>query len=284
MTKKFAIFILTHGRSGNCLTYRTLKKTNCAHKIYFLIDNEDEQKEQYIKNFGAENVIVFDKSKSIETTDTMCNVIAHDVIVYARNECQKISAKLGLDYFLQLDDDYVDFQYRFVDSKSRKLQARKMLKLNELVEAAINYLETAPVSVLALPQGGDMMGGTNGGYIQKTYGRKAMNCMFFRVSEPIEYKGLLNEDVVTYTTLGSVGKIFLTAGNAMIVQKETQSLDGGCSLMYSGGTYSKSFYAVMSMPSAVKIQELKTKKSKRIHHKVYYNNCVPKIITEEFKK
>lgn len=45
----------------------------------------------------------------------------------------------------------------------------------------------------------------------------------------------------------------------------------------------KTNYAVMSMPSAVKISMLNST-HKRIHHKISWNNCVPKIISEKYRK
>ena len=47
MRDDFAVFILTHGRADNMATAKMLKKTNYTGKIYFIIDNEDEQAERY---------------------------------------------------------------------------------------------------------------------------------------------------------------------------------------------------------------------------------------------
>ena len=94
----------------------------------------------------------------------------------------------------------------------------------------------------------------------------------------------MNEDVVTYTTLGSRGKLFFSLVPVAIKQIQTQSLSGGMTEAYSeSGTYIKSFYAVMSMPSAVKISMLNSA-HKRIHHKITWNNCVPKIISKKYRK
>lgn len=51
----------------------------------------------------------------------------------------------------------------------------------------------------------------------------------------------------------------------------------------STGTYYKTFYSIMYMPSAVKIS-IMGNKNKRIHHHISWNNCVPCIIDEEYKK
>ena len=49
MKNKFAVFILTHGRANNVITYATLKKQGYTGKIYLMIDDEDKQAEEYKK-------------------------------------------------------------------------------------------------------------------------------------------------------------------------------------------------------------------------------------------
>ena len=48
----------------------------------------------------------------------------------------------------------------------------------------------------------------------------------------------MNEDVTTYTTLGSRGRLFFTLCDMCIIQLPTQSLDGGMTEAYlETGTY-----------------------------------------------
>ena len=60
----FAILIMSHGRANNVVTVDTIKKCGYTGKWYIVIDNEDNQAEDYIKNFGKEHIIVFDKIKA----------------------------------------------------------------------------------------------------------------------------------------------------------------------------------------------------------------------------
>ena len=72
--------------------------------------------------------------------------------------------------------------------------------------------------------------------------------------------------------------------NANIVQKQSQSVSGGMTEVYQdSGTYLKSFYSVMSMPSCVKVAMMGDKHM-RIHHNVSWQHCVPKILNERWKK
>lgn len=76
-----------------------------------------------------------------------------------------------------------------------------------------------------------------------------MNSLFCRTDCPIEFRGTMNEDVTTYTTLGSRGNLFFTICDICVLQLPTQSLAGGMTEAYlESGTYLKTFYSVMSMP------------------------------------
>ena len=61
----FAVFILTHGRPDNVITYKTLQKCGYTGKLFFIVDNEDKTIERYKENFGRDRVLVFRK-KDVE--------------------------------------------------------------------------------------------------------------------------------------------------------------------------------------------------------------------------
>ena len=284
MRDDFAIFILTHGRADNVVTYKTLLRQEYSGRLYFIIDDEDEQADLYRKNFGADRVIVFNKAEAVARTDTMDNFGNHSAIVYARNESFRIAKELGLTYFLMLDDDYIRFQYRFEDDGELRGVWPKGPALEKIFDAMIEFLDSSGAATVAFVQGGDFIGGLEGGAFSKGLLRKAMNTFFCRTDCPIEFRGTMNEDVVTYTTLGSRGVLFLSFTKFQVVQLQTQTLDGGMTQSYKdGGTYMKSMYAVMSMPSAVKVKMLNTT-NQRIHHNVNWEHCVPKILSEEVRK
>lgn len=94
----------------------------------------------------------------------------------------------------------------------------------------------------------------------------------------------MNEDVNTYTTLGSRGELLLTVTDFMLNQRQTQATKGGMTDLYlDSGTYLKSFYSVMMMPSCVKIKGMGVSNI-RLHHSVSWRHCVPKILSENEKK
>jgi hypothetical protein len=90
--------------------------------------------------------------------------------------------------------------------------------------------------------------------------------------------------VNTYCRLGSVGKLFFTATHVSLTQKATQSQAGGITELYLDvGTYVKAFYTVMYHPSGCKVSMMGSK-SARIHHRIKWNNTVPKILRETHRK
>lgn len=282
MRDDFAVFILTHGRADNVATMEALKKGNYSGKYYLIIDNEDDSAEEYKNKFGSDHVIMFDKQAAYDRTDTMDNFNEHRAIIYARNESFHIAKELGLTYFLMLDDDYKQIDYRY--EQDGKLKAKHIKDFDRLFENMIRFLDASGAYTVAFAQGGDFLGGINGGNFRKRLLRKAMNSLFCRADTPFQFRGTMNEDVTTYTTLGSRGNLFFTLVDACVLQLPTQSLSGGMTDAYKeSGTYLKTFYSVMSMPSCIKVSMMYSS-NKRIHHRINWECCVPKILNEKYRK
>lgn len=281
MRDDFAVFILSHGRPSKIYTIESLQKGNYTGKYYVVIDNEDDTEKEYKRLYG-DKVLQFDKKAVSETFDTGDLSDDRRTIVYARNVCFELAKQVGVKYFLELDDDYTSFEFRYIEDD--KLKFQKVNDLNGLFEIMLTFLDESNALTVALAQGGDFIGGVEGGSFKKGVLRKAMNTFFCDVDNPFNFVGRINEDVNTYTSLGHKGELIMTVTNAAIVQKQTQSNSGGMTDVYlDSGTFLKSFYSVMYCPSAVKISEMGDK-HKRIHHIINWNNCVPKILNEAWKK
>ena len=100
----FAVFILTHGRSDNVKTYKTLKRFVYTWTIYIICSDDDKQLYKY-KELYNKQVIVFSKKEYKNTFDIGDNFDDERVVVYARNACYDLAKKVGIKYFLVLDDD-----------------------------------------------------------------------------------------------------------------------------------------------------------------------------------
>lgn len=282
MRKDFAVFILSHGRANNVITIDTLRGIGYTGDIYIIIDNEDDQREQYEKLKDVKKVIVFDKVEEMKYTDTADNYQDHRLVVYARNKCHDIAKELGLTYFLELDDDYTGFGIRYEDDGQLK---RKNIKNGDkLFNDFIDFLEKSNALTVAFAQGGDYIGGVGSSVWKKQLARKAMNCFFCKVDRPFKFSGSTNEDVNAYITYGNKGYLMFTVAKICMDQLQTQSNSGGLTDIYlDNGTYVKSFYSVIHQPQCVKISTMGNK-FKRIHHKINWNRCLPKILNQKWKK
>lgn len=276
----FAVFILTARRPDNIKTLKALKKSGYTGKTYLLVDDDDPTANEYKKNFG-DMVILLDKKKAIKMTDSADNFDNRKGIIYARNYAFVIAKQFGLKYFLELDDDYTNFGIRY--NKDNVLKETQIRNFDYIVEIMIKFLKKSNAKTVAFAQGGDFIGGVSN-FFKKGIARKAMNSFFCKTENQFLFRGRINEDVNTYTYLGSVGELFFTITNLSLNQEQTQKSSGGMTEIYlDSGTYVKSFYSVMFMPSCVKISVMGNH-NMRLHHKISWNNCVPKILHEKFKK
>lgn len=203
-------------------------------------------------------------------------------MIFARNACFNIAKNIGVRYFLELDDDYSSFEYRWIENE--KLKEKEITGLNNLFETYLKFLDESGAYTVAMAQGGDFIGGAENGNFHKRLLRKAMNTFFCDTTKPFRFVGRINEDVNTYVTAGMQGKLFFTCVDSMIIQEQTQKSAGGMTDTYlKFGTYLKSFYPVIFQPSCVKV-EMMGAKHERIHHQINWNNCCPVILNERYKK
>lgn len=290
MRDDFCVFILSHGRPDRVMTYSTIKRAGYTGKVFVVIDDEDKCGDQYRSKYGDE-VIVFSKSEQAETTDIGDNFNGRGVVVFARNACFRLARERGIRYFWVLDDDYMSVRLNFKHDLRPTNRALYITKhLDDVLEAMIDFYASAPITSLAMAQGGDLMGGPQGQHCI-TLRRKAMNSFLCATNRPFQYMGRINEDTTAYVTLGRCGAVFFTMLQAAVFQPMTQMHSGGLTEAYKElGTHVKSFYTVMYAPSCTKIGELGAhyldgrQTNYRIHHKINWNVAVPKIIREQHRK
>lgn len=285
LLNNFAVFIICHEKPDDCKTYKALKKYGYTKdNWYIVLDDEDRCIQAYKDNFGESHVLLFSKEEMSKEFDEMDNDTDRRCIVYARNACFHLARKLGVKYFIELDDDYIEFQYRF--GEDEKLKLVYPVNLDKAFEYTLEYFDsTKTITTIAFAQGGDFIGGLHGSNYEKGFLRKAMNSFICDVDRPFTFNGRINEDVNTYCLEGSRGTLFCTVVDLMVNQVDTQTKGkGGMASLYEGtGTYRKSFYTVMCCPSFVKIKVMGDGHY-RIHHLINWENAVPKIISEKYKK
>lgn len=277
----FALMVLSHGRADSVTTIDAFKNADYTGKWYIIIDNEDTQKDKYIKNFGVEHIIIFDKSSYDNKFDIMDNFSGRGVPTYARNAFFDIAKDLNLNYFVMCEDDHQSVNARRV--VNGVFVTLYVHNIDLIIEEILNFLDNTPTTSIAFSETGDFIGGANSVY-KKGLSRKAMTSFFCKVSNRFEFLGRFNDDVNTYVEHGKRGKIFFTMSNVNIHTAETQYQSGGLTENYlKYGTYVKSFYSVMLNPSAVTISEM-GQYHKRIHHSINWDKAVPVIISDIYKK
>jgi len=286
MNNSFCTFIISHGRPDKVVTLNTLKRCNYTGPLFIVCDNEDKTIDQYKRNFGSDTVLIFDKIKYASMVDNADNFQNRRTTTHARNACFDLAKEKGFEYFLVLDDDYTSFC--IVDEKQKNTTDIKIKNINDIIDAVFKFLDSDNrIDSICFMQSGDTIGGMdNFKKWNKDFPfskRKAMNSFFCKTSRRFWFFSRLNEDVNTYLRLGSIGRLFMTIPQALLQQAQTQATSGGMSEAYlASGTYVKSFYTVMICPSFA-ITTV-TASMKRLHHKISWNNAVPKIIDETYKK
>ena len=285
LRNNFVVFILTHGRPNKVYTYDTIRKAGYTGPIVLVVDNEDNTIEEYKRIYEAKphtSVYVFDKLDIANRYDEVDRGTDRRAIFYARNACFEIAEDLGYKYFLELDDDYVKFRSRVdMDGKFATIYIKD---LDSLFEIMLQFLDDTKAYTVALSQTGDFIGGMGSRVYREKLSRKAMNSFFCTTDRPFKFIGRINEDVNTYVSEGSKGKLMFTVADASLDQTQTQSNSGGMTELYlNAGTYVKSFFTIITNPSSVVIYEMGGV-HKRIHHLIDWNKAVPKIISSDFKK
>jgi len=282
MNDDFAVFIMVWGRPDKMWTAQTLRKHGYTGKIYFVADDLDETLPAYKDKYG-DDLLIFSKTEVKDLFDAGDNSGDLRSTMYAVNVIPRLAKEHGIKYFFIFCDDYTGFIYKFDSDLNYK--ENPINNLDKAFELMLDFFRNTSAVSIAMAQCGDFIGGKRSGITKNiAMKRKAMNSFLCSTDRPFQFMGRMNEDVTTYVNLGHKGNLFLTVPNIALHQRPTQADKGGLSEMYLDyGTYVKSFFSVMFNPSCVKVGEM-GEKHKRIHHKVSWNNAVPCIMREEYRK
>lgn len=279
----FCAFILSHGRADNVRTYDTLRKHGYTGKIYLIVDDEDKSIDEYRNNFG-DKVIVFSKDEASQYCDPMDNFHDRRTPLFARNYLWQIARRVGVKNFIELDDDYTEFIFKY-DKDKVYISRIPITNLDAVFDCMVDFLNSTPTTCIAMAQGGDYIGGPNGMFGKKIFlRRKVMNTFVCDVDKPFYFRGIFNDDVNAYIFSGNIGMLMFSTNIICVQQPQTQQNAGGITETYKKyGTYVKSFYSVMLKPSFARISVIGNT-DMRIHHSIKWKYAVPKLIDEKFKK
>lgn len=281
----FAILLLTHGRAEHIVTIKALERAGYTGKLYIVIDDEDEQEPIYRQKYG-DKVIRFCKKEIDAWTDRGDNR-AEDkrAILWARNASFEIAKKLGLTYFMMLEDDQPWIATKSTNERREFLHQVHIRHFEDFLNLGIRFLDATGAKTICFGQGGDLIGGLKGGVERAFVKYKAMNSFICRADNPIRFAGRFNEDVTWYCRGWLTGHEMYSIMPIIFGQIATQTNKGGMSEAYKGiGTYVKSLMSALYAPACVKVSILKGNHWDRVHHKVNWNHTKPCILRENWKK
>lgn len=280
MRDDFAAFILTHRRADNVQTLRFLRSGGYTGKTYLVVDDLDPTLDEYRAKFG-DAVLTFSKEDIAQEYDQGDNFTNRGSVFFARNACWSLATSVGVRYFIELDDDYTQFKYR-TTMHDGQIHGRVIkTSLDRVFSAMVDFVDATGSATLAMAQGGDFIGGPDQSTARLT--RKAMNSFVCDAERPFAFRGRINEDVNTYVAAGNRGALFFTYWSVQLDQLQTQQTAGGMTDLYlDSGTYIKSFYTVMYMPSCVRV--VYSAAMRRFHHSIAWDKAVPKIIHDRHRK
>ena len=155
--KSFCAFILTHGRAENVKTYNVLRDQNYTGMIRLVVDDEDADLPRYREIYGSE-VIVFSKDEAKKLFDPMDNFNERRTITFARNICWKLAESLNVKNFVELDDDYSIFGFRY-NRKRQFITDKAAQDLDAVFDCFVDFLNATPTTFIAMAQNGDFIGG-----------------------------------------------------------------------------------------------------------------------------
>lgn len=283
MRNDFVVIVLCHLRPFKTTTPDTLRKSGYTGNIILLLDDEDTTYPQYVEQFPEYKIELYNKDEYMRMFDAMDNFKSKRCAVYARNACFDIAKRNGYKYFCQMDDDYTTIPYRYM--RDGKLYRNNAVNLDEVFNAYIEFMCTNEnINAVAFAEPGDFVGGCGSNLNKKYFLRKCMGSWICCVDRRFEFSGTMNDDVTTYSSFGSRGKMFFTFNFIMIDTPATQSVKGGMTDIYlSVGTYTKTFYTVLACPSFVRVG-IFGDRHYRIHHNFNWEYAVPKIVSSRYKR
>lgn len=285
------IFIVTHGRPDKQLTLGVLKKHNYLGKIFLVLDNTDKTIQQYIDNYGKENIFVFNKNHYINTVELVSNKPKFACSLYARCACEDIAKKLNVRSFMIVDDDVLNFRIRFPEND--KLISYKDFDLSEVFVGISEYMRNANIAAIGCAYENMAMSGVKMFSTDSLLKNRLLYNSVFRNGDlQFSWKADIFEDVIS-SVLGNIsGNVFLclpflqcTTEPTHVIQFEPKTpikLDGGSSEAYAEDGLKLIFRGVICAPTHISLRAVVTKGVK--NYQCIKRKNFPKIISDKYRR
>lgn len=275
------VFILTHGRPNTQLTLKMLREYEYSGKIFLVLDDTDKTIQQYIDNYGAENLIIFNKNHYINSVETVTNSPKYACILYAKAAVEDIAQSMGLKSFIIADDDLTGIRFRY--ENDGKLASKKIGKNFNKVIAYLNELMLSTnITALSPLYTSFFIGGVsalNPSHIESA--RFTYIFVLRNASHKVEWLADYGEDNITSFEQNKQG--YLQLGIPYLQEDSvspTVRLEGGMSETYATDTFALCMRCIVVEPAYISTQWYNGKYVPKIQRK----NSLPKIISGRYKK
>lgn len=281
MTKKFAVFILTHGRPHNQLTVKSLHDVGYTGEWYLVLDDQDDTYDEYVKVWGIDRIIVFDKDYFIHTTDTGLHTPVPKFAVFARNAIEFVARILGYETFMMLDDDITKFRIRLPEGNSLKSYQFKD-NFDEIIDKSVDFVLNCDVACMGLGFCNLYIGGVENFNKENPRQRLCAEAFIRNTAHQVSWRLNMVEDMITSIDAAMSGKVWLQFLPIQVEIKMSEGeVDGGNSDVYRQlGMYRVSFMPVIAYPSANAVRLGK----KSWASTTSPDKCIPKIISSRYRK
>lgn len=275
------VFILTHGRPNTQLTLKMLREYEYSGKIFLVLDDTDKTIQQYIDNYGAENLIIFNKNHYINSVETVTNSPKYACILYAKAAVEDIAQSMGLKSFIIADDDLTGIRFRY--ENDGKLASKKIGKNFNKVIAYLNELMLSTnITALSPLYTSFFIGGVSA--LTPSHIESARFTYIFvlrNASHKVEWLADYGEDNITSFEQNKQG--YLQLGIPYLQEDSvspTVRLEGGMSETYATDTFALCMRCIVVEPAYISTQWYNGKYVPKIQRK----NSLPKIISGRYKK
>jgi hypothetical protein len=286
MRNDFAVFICTHGRPHNQLTLETLLNSGYNGRWYLVVDDTDSTIQEYIDEYGADNIIIFDKNYYINSDrfDNGDNQLHAKCILYAKRAVEDIARAYGYKYFAVADDDITELSIRYkVGNHLKRIKAKH---LDDILEACIDLMDDTT--------GGFGFGtvlsyfsGVNTSFEKALHGSCVLPCQFVvrNASVRVDWISWFAEDNITLLQSGCLGIKWL---RILFVQQMTVPVGdpkcvGGMADTYrSHDSYTLNFNLIKQCPNRVFLHQSRTTGILCLSIKA--KNSFPRLISGRYKK
>lgn len=282
MREDFAVFICTHGRPYAQHTLKKLLSTGYTGKYYLVLDDQDDTIQSYIDEYGADNIIVFDKNHYINSMDVGSSNPPYKCIVYAKNACEDIARDMGLSVFVIADDDVVSFRYRWPEDNVLKSMEVKS-NIDEILDAYCDALLTMNISTASFGVPSHYFLGVSSITNEKVQSmRIPFQFVFRNTAHKVDWISGFGEDIITAVRYNQLGQFWQVLPQVELSTLPLATGSGGMLDTYKSlSSFTRAMYNFIFSPTGIKFYQNKDGMFKPA---IRYGSTTPKVVSPKFRK